>query len=347
MDNTVNEMNYIYKKIKDLFLQREATRLVNETELVTRCPFCGDSQKHKNHGHFYIGFKDTGVIVYYCHKCVARGTFTPDTLDRFGITDFEIREYISKKKKYVNNTNKFINTNYGNTIPNYIIPKQVIGKNKFKIDYFENRTGIRVTKEILDSYSLIFDLEDFLIQNHIPISSYSYENQYIIKELSENFLGFLSTNKSMISFRNVGKTKLSREKFNFVISDGYKKPFYYIPKSSIDLLTLNPKIILAEGPFDIICIKERFFPRDSTDTVFASVGGKAGYKKILKEIIGLTGFLNPEVLFFSDQDVDFETYTNNILGPLKNIIHGAVYYNTLSKDFGNINDDFKFEIYKF
>lgn len=340
----------IHKILKEEILKREVSKRVHEDEYVTKCPICNEIGSSGKHGHCYVGFKDDGNVFFMCHRCGAKGKFTPDILRKFDIKLDILREFFEKINKIkirftANNMAKSLNRR--EKYINYKLPKPLNGKDDNKIEYFEKRTGIKITDESTDLYSLIFNLENFLNENNININSYNRDKKLVIKELSDNFIGFLSSNKSIISFRAVNRTNFSKNKFNFVIDEDYRQPFYYIPKTTVDLLTLQPKIVLAEGTFDIINVKKRFFANDTTDTIFASVGGKAAYRKILKEIISITGFLNPEIMFFSDKDVDVETYIKNVLGTFYGILHGAIYYNQLNKDWGEIEEDYKFEIYKF
>ena len=54
--------------IEALFSRNIYTRAVNEVQYVTRCPYCGDSVKNLNTGHFYIkvDIHDNSSIVYNC-----------------------------------------------------------------------------------------------------------------------------------------------------------------------------------------------------------------------------------------------------------------------------------------
>lgn len=320
-------------------------RIVNPELLLCRCPFCGDSIKNSMHMHFYIGFVNKDVFLYDCKRCSSQGRITADLLKKLGIFNSELEEFVSRKKKYWINSNKVIK--YDNErIPIFNLVKKINESDRFKVDYWENRTKIKLTQEAIETYRLIFNLEDFLSFNKISLYNYTKEQIYTIKELSKNFLGFLSNNNSIISFRAVRETDF-RQKFNFVINENYKRPFYYIPKTSIDIMSKNPKIVLSEGPFDCIVSKNRFYDKDNPDIIFAACGGKAGYKRVLKEIIAQTGFINATIIFYSDSDVAPEVYTRDILGPFGNLLHGIIYYNTLAKDFGNMNDDVKLEIKKF
>lgn len=346
---TREEINKVHALLKEYILTLPRSKRIHEDEYVTECIFCGDSQNHKNHAHLYIGFKDDGNIGYFCHRCPAHGFFSVDLLNKFQCRNEEIINFFKKlsKKKYTKSTYLSTPLNKKDLNINYRIPKHINPQDLFKKDYFEKRTGIKLTQNLVSEYSIIFNLLDFLNENNIPLNSYKRETQFVIKELSKNFLGFLSANKSIISFRAVRNTKFSKNKFNFVINENYKLPFYYSPGANIDLLTIQPKIVLAEGTFDIICIKERFFPKDTTDTVFAAVGGKTNYKKILREIIHKTGFLNAFITIFSDKDVNVNEYLENVLSQYKDLLHGRIIFNELSKDFGEIDIPFKFKIYKF
>ena len=81
-----------------LYSRPEYARHVNgdETyggEYQTRCPYCGDSQKEFNTGHFYmkIVIQSKSVIPVHCFKCNYNGILTPEALDLMGCNDPELK----------------------------------------------------------------------------------------------------------------------------------------------------------------------------------------------------------------------------------------------------------------
>ena len=344
---------YIQKKIINHLSTLPNFKKVHEDEYVINCINC-EKDSNKKHGHLYINFQLNGVMLANCFKCPTSLRVDNDFLQKLGIFDPEILNF--NKSLFKNRIGIKFNNSYTSPImrskeinKSYILPKFVDQKHDFKRLYFEKRTGIKLNQNIIQNYNLIFSLYEFLNINNINLNNYDNNTKFLINELDKNFIGFLSTNKSMIMFRSATKfTNFSRNKMNFVIDPNYKLSFYYTPGiNKVDLMTEKPKIIMAEGPYDIICIKEKFFTKSNSDTIFVAVGGKNNYKKILREIIHRTGFLNAEVTIFSDEDVKIDEYINKVLGSYTDILHGRIIYNELSKDFGSIDIPYKFKIYKF
>ena len=75
-----------------LFSRSEYMRRVNEVEFQTRCPYCGDSYKDLNTGHFYIRIdpEDNFMIPCICFKCDYRGIINRETLSLMDCDDEEL-----------------------------------------------------------------------------------------------------------------------------------------------------------------------------------------------------------------------------------------------------------------
>lgn len=334
-----NETIYIYGKIKEYLSNLHVYRpTLNGDEVAIRCPFCPDG-KSANSAHFYIGFKDD-IILYECKKCAASGRFTYNILNKLDIYDKEIEKFLRNKYKFAT---KKIN-NIGMIINNYKIPEEYSDKDLDKIFYFENRTGVNINKTNIKKYRVVVNLREFLELNKIDIP-----NKILVNDLSRRYIGALSYDKNTVSLRQVirSNTTGSKTHYRYSLNPEIKQGYFYIPETTIDIMTPSPKIILAEGGFfDIICIKNRYYPSDTTDTVFASVGGVSGYKTVLKKILSITGFVNAEVVVYSHDDIPIDTYRNQIFSIYKNLLPIKILYNENGKDFGNINDIIKIKKYK-
>ena len=113
-----------------------------------------------------------------------------------------------------------------------------------------------------------------------------------------------------------------------------------MPSVEVDLLSDDINIIMAEGTFDIIGIKEHFY-NDYNDTnhIFISNGGK-GYNSSLQFLIKF-GFLEFNPIIYGDQEVPLAFYKqlkNNIYLKDKSI---TIITNTLEKDCGVPKDKIK------
>ena len=84
MDNLygINFINMIKSSIQN------ARDVAGQHEILTRCPFCGDSQNPRN-AHFYISVPSTPdeVSFYDCKKCPAHGILNDEVLRKLGCQD--------------------------------------------------------------------------------------------------------------------------------------------------------------------------------------------------------------------------------------------------------------------
>lgn len=314
-----------------------------KTEVAVRCPFCEDSIK-SNHPHFYIGLRDDKIFCH-CKKCPTSGLVTADTLTKIGIHDLSLIEYIKEINKSsgivrINGDKKdgFIN----NTVLNY--PSIVPSRDGHKIQYISERTNIDFSKkENIKSYKVILNLLEFLSLNGIiPVGNEDY-----LQELSSNFVGFMTQNKNIISLRNVGSTRINNRYQVYKIDKSKRSPSIYVPPCDIDPLTVKPKIILSEGAFDIICIKQQFYPCDGVDAIFGAALAKSMYKIALVHLMKLSGFAGADVHVYSDVDNRKKGY-EPILQELKDktfkdLIKNfniQVFFNNdpIEKDFGYISN---------
>ena len=87
--------------IKKLMERPIFTQKVSEVNIRTRCPYCGDSSKNQNTGHFYIRISpnDNLPILYNCFRCPAKGILDKDTMELLGITDRDLLDGAGKVAK--------------------------------------------------------------------------------------------------------------------------------------------------------------------------------------------------------------------------------------------------------
>lgn len=333
----LNIIEHIQKKLLELpvsYLKSQGS------QVLVRCPFCEDSIKNPHHAHFYIGFLDNGVIVYDCKRCPTSGKLTKEVMHMMNIYDENIDKYLDSKQK-MGITKKI---SYDNTLyTDWKIPPNIDEKDLKKVRYFETRTGIKVTKQTVQDYKIILNLNDFLSYNNIDLISNimnKKEKAYqieLLRDLSDSFIGVLTYNKNTINMRNIDSKLTKKRYYNFTINKNIKSTSLYIPTSIIDVLALNPKIILAEGFFDIICVKNKFFPdKTSQNLLFCATGSKGSYVKALTQLMKITGFIDAKVLIFSDKDVDIEEYRTKIFPVYRDMVKMDIYYNNPYKDFGHI-----------
>lgn len=317
----------------------------SKTEVAVRCPYCEDSIK-SNQPHFYIGLRDNRIFCH-CKKCPTAGLVTADTLTRLGVHDISIVEYI----KEINKPSGIVRINGGtskkddlinNTILNY--PSVIPSRDEKKIQYISERTNIDFSKkDNIKSYKVILNLLEFLSLNGImPIGNPDY-----LQELNSNFVGFMTQNKNTISLRNVGSTRINERYQVYKIDKSKRTPSIYVPPCDIDPLTIRPKIILSEGAFDIICVKQQFYPRDGVEAIFGAALAKSMYKIALMHLVKLSGFAGADVHIYSDVDNRKKGYEPILLElkdkTFKDLIKNfdiQVFFNNdpMQKDFGYISN---------
>ena len=123
------------------------TRRVNNTEIRTRCPFCGDSSKNQNTGHFYmhINPEDNYPIQYHCFLCESGGVLQPSALNLLDIDDPSLKSGISTLCKTSTKLDKkgIINEVQMKTF-DYKLPDIKFGP---KTKYIEERLGLKGLSE--------------------------------------------------------------------------------------------------------------------------------------------------------------------------------------------------------
>ena len=67
---------------------QNARDVAGGTEILTRCPYCGDSMNQRN-AHFYISVPSNPdeVSFYDCKKCSAKGMLNDEVLRKLGCQD--------------------------------------------------------------------------------------------------------------------------------------------------------------------------------------------------------------------------------------------------------------------
>lgn len=338
-----------------LFSRDEWTRKVSDVQYQTRCPYCGDTQRNFNTGHFYVrcDVNDNYPIVYNCFKCPAQGVLTRETLEMLGISDSLMSSSIDSVMKKCTDIKTM---GYQKETSFKVFPFQLpqLTHRIQKIKYLENRLGIHVTESIAKETKMVTSLKDFLDYNQI---NYLSCNPYIAKQLEEKYIGFLSYGNSHILFRDVTETeKYSWVKYPIVPSSAQNMTAYSI-EGSVDLFTQDIiHINLCEGVFDAISICYNL-GYHIDNCVNMCVCGK-NYNRMIRHLVtrGLFGY-NVVLNIFSDNDKDFnpkkENYDTTIDYYKKALSMYTilfkeinVYYNRLYKDCGISRENIELKKYR-
>ena len=332
--------------IDALFNRDVWTRRVNSTEYRTRCPFCGDSSKSEQTGHFYmhINIEDNSPIVYHCFLCEEGGVLQPSTLPLMDIDDTDLKSAIKTltktadkvDKKGIINDVKIVSFDYKCPPP----------KRNGKIKYIEDRLGVSLTDDNLIDMKVITSLKDFLIHNKIKNINCTPQ---IAMMLERDYVGFLSYGNSHILFRDVSGINDGRLRWiKYPITPkSAENRIIYTMQSTIDLFTEEEITInLAEGVMDILSAAYNL-GQDKKNVLNIAVGGRYFDTIILFLVsIGLVGS-NITVNIYADNDSQYNKKNRKSnemtgIGWYKKVMNNYkylfgniyVYYNIASKDIG-------------
>lgn len=322
------------------FLQsrEEWMREVDSLEVVTRCPFCGDTQKEFRTGHFYMMIDvDTDYnIPYICFKCGEHGIIDPDVLDLMGNTNQDLVNGISALNKhgaYKKSTDGGRFTYFERKLPGEI-------RYHNKISYIEQRLGLQFEIHDIGKMKIITSLYDFLVLNNIKESPFKKEVRHF---LEKDYVGFLSGGNSHILFRDITEThKFSWIKYP-IETESRKNRVYYGLDEQADIYSDNEmNINISEGVLDAIGIKYHIMENSRSMDI---ASGGSYHTTMIKHMIDVGLFGGNVILnIFSDNDRDYNDHvvkgtsfeqTKYMLKkyvPLFKEVN--LYYNLTAKDFG-------------
>lgn len=318
-------------------------------EIAIKCRFCDDYIKPNKPPHLYIGRVESNkgsALLYHCKKCEVSGKITKGFLRKYNI---ELTPNIIKSLKNTNSvksSNSIIeNKNISNNTDYKLVPLGNVKKHKEKINYLENRFGFKIDNDYIKRMNIVLDLNEFLIYNNlledILIEKKEVKNiSNLLENISNNYVGFLTADKNYIIFRNCNPLDTGQRYYNFQLSRKISKYFYVIG-SNLNILTDIPRIVLAEGIFDIIGVYNRYGIEDSDNTIYAGVCGKSNYLSVLKNIITKTAFNDANIIIYADKDTDLD-YFKKTFYEFKDFNKFIIYYNKNGKDFGE-NEDIEIE----
>ena len=304
----MNIREFKLRFLNELFSRDVYTKKVNEVQYRTRCPYCGDSSKNLNTGHFYIrcDVNDNIAILYNCFRCPAHGRIGRDELEKLGIKNIDLQASIGgmNYKMIIPSTAQIIGDKFRTF--SYTLPQNQ--KYREKLTYIEDRLKITVTDEIEKRIKVITSLKDFIDYNQInwlgcpPEMANFYEKCCI---------GFLSYGASHILFRDItGRSKISWYKYPITHISNENHVCYSI-SSEIDLFTDDQiSVNLSEGVMDAIGVAYNCDQLKKNSIVMAN-GGKH-YQTLINHIISL-GFVgyNVDLNIYADNDEVFGDSRNN------------------------------------
>ncbi len=289
--------------------------------VVVRCPYCGDSLNPAS-AHLYI--KITPPYEFYCQRCTHGGVLSLDTLRDLEIYDPSLISVINDGNSDFRKNNR-----------HRYIPKFKVRAPNFKgsdtemrnLKYFNDRYGTDIDHTELESkYSCILDVKEFISLNNIRVVEKFKHIDF------SKYIGFVSSDKSHLIARNTVDGGMRYININIHDSvDGKKE---YNITDNLDIMSEKIRLIMTEGIFDIIGVREHFYKSyDDTNTVFVAGVGKA-FNSVINSY-SRKGCLDLDVIIYADSDTTIPFYKN--LKKNNKFIKDTqitVYFNSIGKDFG-------------
>lgn len=289
--------NYILSKM-------ERAKLASAGKVINcRCPECGDSI-HKTSAHFYINTPDGETpLLYYCHKCNCGGILNYNKMIEWDIYTPDAAQFVID---YNNATTKSRKYNSYNSRVVYRVTHlftTMNNKSEEKRKYICNRIGKDLSFEELAHLKIVINLNDLLVENRITNLT---RNEYIVNQLSQEFIGFLSVDNAFLNMRRTCEegivySSIDKRYINYSIFDKKNtvQRFYTIP-TVVNLNTEEKiKIHISEGPFDILSIYLNL--RNRENGIYTCVAGNNYYSVIMYFLQELM-IPNSELHFYTDND---------------------------------------------
>lgn len=322
----------VFEALKVYLLQNHNAKLASGgKEITKKCHICGDS-KDPSSRHMYIGMRD-GAIVYNCFKCNSSGVVNSEFLRGLDCSDLDLMKMCNANT--LSNYRIYKNESFEQNSKFYI-PKITFTDtpgNAKKLASINKRMGIDFSNR-LNEFKIVLNLKEFLTNN--GINKYTRHHN-IIEELSQFFIGFLSTNNKYVYLRRLVPEdrvhpSIRSRYVKYNIFDLDTSDYYILPKI-VNPYSLN--IYIAEGPFDIIGVYILNNSSNIDNAIYGAIGGKS-YLGFVKYFIQKYGLISFTLHIYADNDIEMYELEkiNNFLRPYGNKIY--VHFNTFpnEKDFG-------------
>jgi len=215
----------------------------NSKNIIAICPICGDHPNPAKKGHLWIS-TDPSIPVAHCfignHPAVTINQLIYDITGDKGISE----SIISKEE--IKKSQKEASIKRSNKLKEFEIPELSAKAHQRKEWYIRKRSNNQLTSK--DIPNLIFDFKEFFNCNHLQNVAEEKVGTFI-DILQKNYIGIVTRNNTMLWCRNCDSSAI------------YKFQKIVLQESSLSLLDYiylpggdpaSDKVVLAEGPFDII-----------------------------------------------------------------------------------------------
>lgn len=304
----------------------------DKSELMTRCCYCGDSAKNKNHAHLYIS--SVSPHSFFCQRCESTGILTDALLEDIDAYDDDLSILVYKNFKAFKKNTTVKDDPFGVFRPIEVkFPKyDLSGKFKPKLEYIEERLGHSFDRTHLRQFKIVNSLEDFLTLNgrdSLLSNDKVSKACYLVDKYG---VGWVSQDGNYATFRYY--TGDFKTRFKTICLNPYNiGSKIYTIQSRVDLLAPTIELIQTEGVFDLISVYMNFYKdKDNVNRVFSAINGK-GFN-LVPNTLRRMGFMDIKETVYSDNDVTLENY--KYIFDLEKFNSMKIVYNDFEdeKDFG-------------
>ena len=305
-----------YQYILEDLLKVPGSLPAGQDEIRMLCPVCRHP-KPKLYVGLYKALLPKKVLTYDCKHCQFQGGVGPKFLKMFNVEPNQ--EYLEGMKKQSRSSTKIINPVTKMEKMDLKIPDRILQQDEFKVKYLEGRFGRKITVKDLKTYKIVLNFNDFFEFNNVDPTVYidktderKYQYQlFLFNEYTNHFVGMLSVDNNKLNLRNINSKALANKRYMVhTINKSITNPYMYMPDIPIDIMSVHPTINMAEGNYDIIGAKETYFLNEDYSDVFVAVGTRKAYKRVLNQIMKMTGFINAKINIFADNDGDINGMNN-------------------------------------
>ena len=335
------------KELLNILLRSKQCIPVGDIRVRTRCVLCGDSKRDPNKKRLYIKCDPSNPsepILYNCFNCNESGILNVDMLEMIlgGIDSDEI-ELLKRINKSASRDSGNIRVNkykLSRSMSLKLPPARRSNSTINKIRYLNRRLGCIIPLVDYPRLKLIFSLKELLEINQLDLSE---KYRPFLDLYEQDYIGWLSVNNEFIILRDItGKNKFRYIKINLFGTENNAHSFYTI-SNSINTLSRNPiKIVVTEGPFDILSVVYNIYGMIIPDCVFMSVNHGSFLNPILyylnKGLVGSNVYI--EIYRDSDSKLDYQLLKKQLRIYTKNF---SVFRNSMGKDFGVPKNEFEIE----
>lgn len=331
-----------HEQLKQTFLTTFPTAIVARggREINMRCVKCPDGKNPRSkHFHISLGY-DNEPLWFHCFKCHYKGILTLETLIMWNMyfTDQSLYNKILLHNKSMLSLDH--NRSFKDNLV-YYINNNYISDNKLsevKLKYINHRLGTSLTYNDILKNKILLNINDLLYSNNIQKIT---RDKYIIEQLNNSFIGFISEDNAFLNMRNLTPNKVDKSidfkyiNYNIFGKFDNSKTCFTLP-TEINTLSINrTRLNIGEGVFDILSVYHNLRNKNNNNEIYSSILGNR-YDMLLKHFILDHKLINLELHVYIDNDIN-----NYIIYLLKNIctdymipfyLHRNMYLG--EKDFG-------------